>query len=493
MYGHRPALTVLNTDKYDRRLYASLKEKTDKLSEMEERLSQQDMPLASIMLQDLWAGLYKSQPQVLEDVPPELKVNQQIMKEAMKLPKFEELRQFTMLDELAAALGAVVLGEKIVDLIPNSAHDAFRIMQKTQKFIDQAAGLLEMATMVERRGQDGSDYRDCAVSLQQRAERMMQEAQKRLDMAVQAIEQWQKNKALKCNLKMAMEDLREKLEAASLFWGTTPGVPRSINSKEKFQLAQRLVKEAKLWEIAKLAGRMTRIALHKRRTKVRKIPQVITGINQGNDLSRILPAELHLLAHPLARKDFLRRFIEGKLLQYELQGRESLGRGPIIACIDSSGSMQGNREIWAKAVALALFQVAVKEKRTFAWINFSTRACSKFQCADPRQVNPLQLAEAAVEDCGGGTNYEYPLEEALQIINQSAFNKADIIFITDGQCKASDQFLQRFLTAKHEKEFCVHTILINSEAPGAHIFSDIVVYYDGKDDSMALQSAFSLD
>ncbi len=491
MHGHRYPLTVLNTDKYDRRLYASLQKKTEKLREMEERLNREEMPLANIMLQDLWAGLYKSQPEVLEEVVPELQVNRQIMQEAIKLPKFEDLRQFTILDELGAALGAVVLGEKVAQLIPPMAHEAFKLTQRAQQLMEQAAGMREISATQKGNTTIVSKYQEEAAVLEKEAEVARQHAQKKIDLATQVMAKQIKDKVVKKSLKAALDNMREKLEAASLFWGTTPGVSQAINSEAKFQLAQRLLQEPKLWQIAKKAGRMTRIALHKCRTKVKKVPQTVTGITQGNDLSRVLPAELHLLAHPIARKDFLRRFTEGKLLQYELKGKEILGRGPIIACIDSSGSMHGEREIWAKAVALALFQVAVKEKRAFAWINFSTSACSRFQCADPRQVNLLQLAEAAAESCGGGTNFEEPLEEAMNILAQSEFKRGDIIFITDGKCQLGETFLQRFIAIKHKKDFSVYTVLINSQAQGAHDFSDNVAYFDGIDDTNALHAAFS--
>lgn len=96
----------------------------------------------------------------------------------------------------------------------------------------------------------------------------------------------------------------------------------------------------------------------------------IHTVGIGNDLSRVLPAELVQLRHPLMKGEFKPRFIEGKLMQYELKGTEKQGKGPIIVCCDNSGSMSGDREVWSKAVALALLEVATMQKRAFVCIHF---------------------------------------------------------------------------------------------------------------------------
>src|SRR5262249_2348747 len=101
-------------------------------------------------------------------------------------------------------------------------------------------------------------------------------------------------------------------------------------------------------------------------------PQTLHAVRMGSDLERMLPSEV--LGLPRHRRalhlDFLRRFAEGELLEYELIAASS--RGPMVVCVDGSSSMSGSKEIWAKAVALTLMEIARREKRRCLAIVFSS-------------------------------------------------------------------------------------------------------------------------
>ena len=75
------------------------------------------------------------------------------------------------------------------------------------------------------------------------------------------------------------------------------------------------------------------------------------AVERGNELGRLIPAELVALHHPGLRADFKRRLLEGEVLQYRLREDEQKGKGPMVVCIDVSSSMQGDKEQWAKAVS----------------------------------------------------------------------------------------------------------------------------------------------
>lgn len=82
--------------------------------------------------------------------------------------------------------------------------------------------------------------------------------------------------------------------------------------------------------------------------------------------------ELAQYASRFTKTDFLRRFAEGETLQYEQKGKEALGKGPIILCLDQFGSMSG-LDTQFKGFALAQMSVALT-KRDFALILFSNQA-----------------------------------------------------------------------------------------------------------------------
>ncbi len=83
-------------------------------------------------------------------------------------------------------------------------------------------------------------------------------------------------------------------------------------------------------------------------------------VTLGNDIERLLPMELGLYTHPITKNDFLRRFVEGQTMMYEQKGQEVLGKGPIILCLDQSGSMH-KLDTQSKRFTLALISIGRKQ------------------------------------------------------------------------------------------------------------------------------------
>ncbi|WP_242352708.1 MULTISPECIES: VWA domain-containing protein [unclassified Anaeromyxobacter] len=215
--------------------------------------------------------------------------------------------------------------------------------------------------------------------------------------------------------------------------GTADGVPREHGVVRS--LAARLKGDERLRRIAALAGRFKRIAAAKRRQRVRHGADEVTDVEQGADLGRALPVELAKLSHRLLRLDFLRALLESRSLQYRLEGTATLGKGPLVVLLDKSGSMDGPRDVWATAVALALLDQAQRERRTFALLGFDARV--KFEAV----VKP---SEALPDDglfvsCAGGTEIAAAVGRGLEIIrtHPGALRKADLVLVTDGGSDAS--------------------------------------------------------
>jgi uncharacterized protein with von Willebrand factor type A (vWA) domain len=201
-------------------------------------------------------------------------------------------------------------------------------------------------------------------------------------------------------------------------------------------LAARLKLDERLRRIAALAGRFKRIAASKRRQRVKHGADEVTDVEQGADLGRALPVELAKLTHRLLRLDFMRALLERQALQYRLEGTASLGKGPLVVLLDKSGSMDGPRDVWATAVALALLDQAQRERRTYALLGFDSRVT--FEAF----VNPADALpeEGLFVSCGGGTEIAAAIERGLEIIrtHPGALRKADIVLITDGGSDASE-------------------------------------------------------
>ena len=134
-------------------------------------------------------------------------------------------------------------------------------------------------------------------------------------------------------------------------------------------------------------------------------------------------------------------------------------------CLDGSSSMMGDKEIWAKALTLTLLEIARRQRRLFRSICFSS-AGSPLHILDlnPRERYEVELPkvmELAEYFPGGGTDFETPLNAALECIQQSRFKRGDIVFITDGECRVSADWAEQFRQDKEALGFSLFSILID--------------------------------
>ena len=262
---------------------------------------------------------------------------------------------------------------------------------------------------------------------------------------------------------------------------------------EKEKMAALLRQSEKLQRLGVMAGRMRRIAMLKRRSRSKHARDEVSDIERGNDLGRVLPSELVKLADPLLSLDFARAFVEGTLVQYRLHGRERQGRGPVVVCLDSSGSMEGEREVWSKAVALALMQLAVADKRRCRIVQFDdgVRRVDDFV---PGKVDSAMVMAAMFPFYGGGTDFEEPLTKAMEAINDDAgLKNADVILITDGEAEVTETFHKSWAEAKRKHEVSVFAVAIGGTAPPVlHQLADhVLTLSELTDDNDALQALFA--
>ncbi|MCF8179506.1 MAG: VWA domain-containing protein, partial [Sulfuritalea sp.] len=139
-----------------------------------------------------------------------------------------------------------------------------------------------------------------------------------------------------------------------------------------------------------------------RRVRVPDMPGETRGIHRADRIARMLPAETMLLGHPRLRLVWHARRAERTLLCYEdddhlseirlhsapiqqprpgLRPARKLELGPILVCVDTSGSMQGGAESVAKAVVLEAMRTA----------HAQARPCLVFAFGGPEELLELEL------------------------------------------------------------------------------------------------------
>lgn len=458
---------AIQTDRFDRRKFERVVGESGKL---QEAVDQQSI---DGVIPDVWASLFKSAPSLTEDAPLP---NKRIMETLMNQGAWQDLRGFTQFDEYTSAIGSLDLRDKLDGIIPDDVKDTARsvqeLHQQLQQLLDQAEAYSDAAS-----GDAESPAQQKSDDLTAQANELRQTLQQAEQSFNESYDSHGSSMAREIRQVLAdtVEQATEDAQAMQTF-GTGPGNGSPVNGVERLQLAELLRTNPKIKEIAKIAGRMQMISLNKRRNRTQHPPTEVVNITLGDDLSRILPSELALLADPDTEDEFLLRFAEKRLLQYELRGFEREGQGPIVVCIDESGSTEGTVEKWLKGVALSLFAIACREKRAFAVVHFASQGELYVQkWTNPRMTPVSEIMDMASHFFRGGTCFEEPLREAVNVMDESAFQKGDIVFLTDGEATVSEEFLNgEFRRVKSEKDFNVISVVIGHSDSAVRGFTDLL-------------------
>lgn len=190
------------------------------------------------------------------------------------------------------------------------------------------------------------------------------------------------------------------------------------------------------------------------------------SLELGSDLSRAITSELAMLATPQTLPLFLNKYQKRQVKLYRRREPVYKGMGDIICCLDESGSTRGDLAAWGKSAALALLEIAEESGRRFALIHFSGSGSLKTDLFLPGRYGTEDKLRAAETFLGGGTNYETPLREAIRLMEFQKFEKADIVFITDGECALPQGFMEELQASQAVNRFTVTGILLDKGAPG---------------------------
>ena len=173
-----------------------------------------------------------------------------------------------------------------------------------------------------------------------------------------------------------------------------------------------------------------------------------------------------MLAAPETLPLFLRKYQRRQIKQYRRREPIYKGAGAMICCLDESGSTAGECAAWGKAVALTLLDIAESEGRKFALIHFSGPGRFQTDRFLPKQTTVEDKLRAAETFLDGGTNFCTPMNEALRLMKEEGFDNADIVFISDGECALSQEYITKLQNEQVKRRFTITGILLDQESKG---------------------------
>ena len=212
----------------------------------------------------------------------------------------------------------------------------------------------------------------------------------------------------------------------------------------------------------------------------------INGLRYSNDISSVLPSELSLMNNPAANKLFQLKFAQKQLLSYDYQRLEeeqeeskekeevSVERkepkGPIIICVDTSGSMHGTPENIAKTITFALSKIAIEEERKCYLISFSTG----IQTLDLTDFsnNPIgKLVQFLRMSFHGGTDAVPALKHAVKMLSENEWKNADVLMISDFVMQSLANDIKAQIKSSQENNTNFHSLVIGTSGNNSAINS----------------------
>lgn len=210
-------------------------------------------------------------------------------------------------------------------------------------------------------------------------------------------------------------------------------------------------------------------------------PGEITGIRLSGQPERMLASEALMLHHPVLKKLWRARHAEQRLLSHDTEARlvdwrsdpqapprsavqvqppEARERGPVVVCLDTSGSMRGAPENIAKACVIAALRTAHAERRGCVLIAFGGAGeVLEQELGTGPAALPSWLALMG-QAFDGGTDIQTPIERAIERVHQARWRDADLLIVSDGEFGCVPHTLDRLDEARAALGLRVQGILV---------------------------------
>lgn len=458
------------SDRYDRGHYGNVSKQAKTLGDIADGRAE-DHPTWPDLVQDEYLALYKAVPEHRSEseMKPTHRINREVMAKAIKAKDWEQLRTYTELDQWASAMAAVEFSTRLAELF-----DELEDLQKAQEKLEEKDG--DLQDFIDHLEEQDDDPQDMIDSLN----KQLEDYQEAIDGVDDALTE--NSNDIRRAVSQAAQQARdgvETLEASLATFGTDPGQLARMSAEKRFALAARIQNNETLRQLADKVGRMVRFAMGEQARKITHGRDEVYDIELGADISSVLPSELVMLADEETEILFLKKFTERELMQYKLRGTEKVAKGAIVCMIDTSGSMFGHPETWAKAVGIALLNIAAKQGRDFYGILFSSAHDPLMEWYFPKGIAGVEeVLDFAEYMYGGGTDFEKPLGRGVEVL-QEQFNsdeaqKGDLIFITDGESIVTDDWRDRYFNAKNTLAFRTYGCLIGTASATLDVLCDQV-------------------
>jgi uncharacterized protein with von Willebrand factor type A (vWA) domain len=377
------------------------------------------------------------------EVDPAVAHHAKISAKMMAEEEFAKSRNITRDQPTAAAIATMAASRALRDALEDELVEQARQSEQFEQARDKAEG--EMQNLDDLRGQAQELHQDGQPIPGELVDQIKQSVKAKREAQAQAAQIAEASpvpfdKAAHDAVVAAVEAGAQAAQNAqsipSFAQGFGEGEPRYESPEQALSIADMWANNEVLKAVSELFGRLDQDMRFKRAKRVVGGADEIVDLKFGDDLRRVLPTELAALADDDYEDDFYMRYLGSELRVYDTVGEENAGRGPIVLVCDESMSMQGERNIWAKALALVLLNIARREKRDFAYVGFASGSqVHTFLFKAKEELDPQQIVDCAAHFFNGGTTPVIGLAAADKVMETAEFRKADICMVSDGEAQ----------------------------------------------------------
>lgn len=399
------------------------------------------------VMQDLYYMLYKHEPDFIE--PNRLNkeagaVNRSVMQDIKEMSAYDELRTYTVGDELNAAVSLVELGNDLHERVKEKAEELKRRQEELQQKLDQLKEMMQNANASsdeELSDEEKEAIQDLANDLGQAMQGIDPDIGDIADTMDSVTQMAQENEELKMKWGLDQNDSFQKMPY-----------------QQKMKTFERLRKSNKLKEVADMLGEFKKVLASEHATSVNKDVSSVQKTTHSNEITAAIPSQLLRLVDEDMEMLFMKDFANHSLETFEYEHDTEEIQGPIVIAIDESGSMMGTPEVWSKACALAVVHQAQVENRSVFVIHFSYTYSARNMKVNvfpkDKDLDINELIDMAEHFYGGGTDFNQPIERMMQCVDtEEGFERADGLFITDGYSRVEPNILDRLAKFKKDKHF----------------------------------------
>lgn len=444
-------------------------------------------------LKDVFLSLYLYNAKVIpkENLHMSCMLNRSVLERIINTKEFFDLKRCCRFDALYSAVGTIALGkeaipifQELIDqlLATQQQKDEYdKLVEQEQQIDDLVQELDDFDDLIEQMEEDDIVDQDDIDAAEAQREQVMQQIENLQQQADQTAssnalqgmtnasdnQQIQNQIKIKFNqkvLEQAFEngstEIQEIEQCLSACGGTENGGGVRIPFSEAKCALERVRKNKSWKKLVDLIGKFQESAVAVQKSKAKNGAVEISSVTTGNAIQDSLPSERAMLCNDTTKRTVYQKMTENRLMTYKKKNSSKNSKGPIIVCVDTSGSMEGSSELWSKALTVSVLEIAQMQKRDFACIIYSSSAEEPI-IIGKNEISPTKVLDCAEKFLSGGTDFQSPLEKSLELLKGSQFKDGDILFITDGESRVDEKFINSFNRKKEDMGFSVKGVLVN--------------------------------